>query len=91
MAVKPKIKVPNLTREDYSKRISIDASVLVGKPIIKGTRISVEFIVDLLGSGWSQEEILENYEQLTRSDVLAALSYAAERLKDERVYPLSVG
>jgi uncharacterized protein (DUF433 family) len=91
MAVKPKIKVPHLTRKDYSKRISIDASVLVGKPIIKGTRISVEFIVDLLGSGWSQEEILENYEQLTRSDVLAALSYAAERLKDERVYPLSVG
>ncbi len=72
---------------DWAERILIDPSVLVGKPVIKGARIAVEFVVDLLAEGWTQEEILSNYPQLTREDLLAALRCASETLKSERVYP----
>lgn len=76
---------------DWRERIALDPKVLGGKPVIKGTRIAVEFIVELLAEGWGIEDILRNYPHLTREDVLAALKYAAEVLKSERVYPLSLG
>jgi uncharacterized protein (DUF433 family) len=66
---------------DWRSRITIDPNVLAGKPVIRGTRISVEFILDLLANGWTIEEILENYPQLEGEDVIAALKYAAEVLK----------
>jgi len=62
--------------------------VLAEKPIIKGTRIAVEFILELLASGWTVEDILRNYPQLKREDVLAVIKYATEVLKEEKVYPL---
>ena len=62
--------------------------VLAEKPIIKGTRMAVEFILELLANGWTVEDILRNYPQLKREDVLAALKYATEVLKEERSYPL---
>jgi len=55
----------------------------VGKPIIKGTRVAVEFILELLANGWTVEDILRNYPQLKREDVTAALKYATEVLKEE--------
>ncbi|RLE99469.1 MAG: DUF433 domain-containing protein [Thermoprotei archaeon] len=73
--------------EDWRSRIIVDPKVLVGKPIIKGTRIAVEFILELLANDWTVEDILRNYPQLKREDVLAALKYATEVLKEERVYP----
>jgi uncharacterized protein (DUF433 family) len=66
---------------DWRSRITIDPKVLAGKPVVRGTRISVAFILDLLANGWTIEEILENYPQLEREDVIAALKYAAEVLK----------
>lgn len=72
----------------WKERIIIDQEVLVGKPVIKGTRISVDFILELLGNGWSYEQIIENYPQLTKEDILAAISYSAEILKDEKTYAL---
>lgn len=60
--------------------------MLVGKPIIKGTRISVEFILELLVNGWDREEILKNYPQITKEDIIAAIEYSLEILKKERVY-----
>ena len=72
----------------WKKRIVVDPSVLVGKPVVKGTRIAVEFVVDLLAQGWSEAEILENYPGLTREDILACLSYASARLQSERIDPL---
>jgi len=66
---------------DWRSRITIDPKVLSGKPVIRGTRISVEFILDMLANGWTIEEILENYPQLEGEDVIAALKYAAEVLK----------
>jgi uncharacterized protein (DUF433 family) len=75
---------------DWRDRISVDSKILVGKPVIKGTRIAVEFLVELLANGWTQEQILKNYPHLTAEDIQAALYYAAETVKQEHVYPLPV-
>jgi uncharacterized protein (DUF433 family) len=72
----------------WQERISVDPKVLVGKPVIKGTRISVEFVVDLLGRGWTNEQILREYDHLTSQDIQACLAYASDALKSERVYLL---
>jgi len=74
--------------EDWRNRITVNLKILAGKPIIKGTRISVELILDLLANGWTTEQILENYPQLKREDITAVLKYATEILKEERVYSL---
>jgi uncharacterized protein (DUF433 family) len=74
--------------EDWRERITVDPKVLSGKPIIKGTRIAVEFILELLANSWTVEDILKNYPQLKREDVAAALKYAAEILKEEKAYTL---
>lgn len=66
-------------------RIVIRSDILGGKPVIKGTRISVEFILSLLASGMSMDEILADYQHLTREDVLAALHYAENLVKHEEV------
>ena len=71
---------------NWRERITVDPRVLVGKPIIKGTRISVEFVIDLLGRGWTVERVLQEYDHLTPEDVQACLAYAGETLKSERVY-----
>ena len=74
----------------WQERIAIDPAILVGKPVIKGTRIAVEFLIDLMAEEWSDDEILENYPSLTTADLHAALHYAAEILKRERVFPMAV-
>ena len=71
-------------------RIIIDPNILVGKPVVKGTRLAVEFIIDLLAQGWSEADVLRNYPSLTHEDILACFAYASNRLKAERVYPLAV-
>jgi uncharacterized protein (DUF433 family) len=72
----------------WEDRITVNPNVLVGKPIIKGTRISVEFVIDLLGRGWSIEQVLREYDHLTTEDIQACLAYASDVLKSERVYML---
>ncbi|MCL6505400.1 MAG: DUF433 domain-containing protein [Bryobacteraceae bacterium] len=76
---------------NWRERITIDPDILVGKPIVKGTRISVEFVVDLLGRGWTQEQILREYDHLSAEDVQACLAYASDVLKSERVHLLPTG
>ena len=73
---------------NWNERIIIDPGILVGKPVIKGTRLAVEFIVDLLANGWTEDEILRNYPGLTREDIHACLTYASQLLHEEKVYPL---
>ncbi len=75
---------------DREDRISVDPKGLVGKPVIKGTRLAVEFLLELLAEGWTHEQALKNYPQLTGDDIQAALHYATEAMKRERVYPLPV-
>jgi uncharacterized protein (DUF433 family) len=70
----------------WQDRIAVDPAVLVGKPFVKGTRISVEFVIDLLARGWTTEQILKEYDHLTIEDIQACLAYASEMLKIERVY-----
>ena len=73
---------------NWEERITVDPKVLVGKPVIKGTRIAVEFVIDLLAGGWSEAQILENYPGVTHEDIVACLRYANELVKSERVYQL---
>ena len=70
------------------ERIVIDPDILVGKPVVKGTRLAVEFIVGLMAQGWSEGDILRNYPGLVREDILACLHYASAVLEAEKVYPL---
>jgi uncharacterized protein (DUF433 family) len=72
----------------WEDRITIDPGILVGKPVVKGTRLAVEFIVDLMAQGWSEEEILRNYPGLSREDLQACLAYVSAMLHAEKVYPL---
>lgn len=71
----------------WRDRITADPAILVGKPVLRGTRIAVEFVIDLLAAGWSFEEVLANYPGLTMDDVRACLAYAKDVLAQERVFP----
>jgi uncharacterized protein (DUF433 family) len=73
-----------------SPLIACDAGILGGKPCVRGTRISVEHVLELLASGASIEEVLEAHPQLTREGLQAALSYAAGSLRNESVWSLRV-
>jgi uncharacterized protein (DUF433 family) len=68
-------------------RIALDPNVLAGKPVVRGTRLAVEFVIGLLAAGWSEGEILANYPGLTRDDILACLAYARDTLSSEKVFP----
>lgn len=72
---------------DWRDHITVDSRVLVGKPVVKGTRISVEMVVDLLAAGWTHEQILDSYPTLKADDVRACLAYAGELLHGEKVFP----
>ncbi len=72
----------------WQDHIVVDPNILVGKPVVKGTRLAVEFIIDLLAQGWKEEEILKNYPGLKHEDVQACLAYASSVLHAEKVYPL---
>ena len=74
----------------WQDRISVDPTVLVGKPVVKGTRVAVELVADLLAQGWTQEQILDSYPNLTDEDIRACLAYASDVLHAERVYPLKM-
>ena len=67
-----------MTREELLARISIDPQVCFGKPCIRGTRIWVSLVLDLLASGTSMREVLDNYPDLTEADVYACIAYGAE-------------
>jgi uncharacterized protein (DUF433 family) len=73
---------------DWQNHIHSDPEVLLGKPVVKGTRLSVEFLLGLLAAGWTQEQILENYSTLTSESLRAVLAFAAEALQDESLYTL---
>ncbi len=72
----------------WQDHITADPAVLVGKPVIKGTRLAVEFILELLAEGWSEADLLHNYPGLTRQQILACLAYARDRLSEEKVLAL---
>ncbi|MGI6328824.1 MAG: DUF433 domain-containing protein [Dethiobacteria bacterium] len=73
------------------QRITIDPKIMVGKPVIRGLRITVEQILKALAGGVSQHDLLEDYPELEQEDIQAVLLYAAERIGEERVFLVDAG
>ena len=61
---------------DWRNRIVVDPKILVGKPVVRGTRISVQFVIERLACGWTVEDVLRSYPHLTAADIRACLAYA---------------
>ena len=74
----------------WPNRIIVDPQILVGKPVVRGARLAVEFIVDLLAQGWTEADILRNYPGLAHEDIQACLEYASMLLKAEKVFPFDI-
>ena len=72
---------------DWHEYIHSDPKILVGKPVIKGTRLAVDFLLGLYGAGWTEKQILESYPTLTPHALQAMHAYAAECLREERIFP----
>jgi len=70
------------------KHIEINPKILVGKPIIAGTRIPVELVVKLVAQGWKEKDIIKEYPVLKKEDIRAALLYAEKIIEEEEVYPI---
>jgi len=77
-----------MTWQDY---ITTDSAVLAGKPVVRGTRLAVDFVLGLLADGWSQQQLLENYPQLSGDALRAVFAYAAEVTHDEALHLMSRG
>lgn len=71
-----------------SERIVVDPQILAGKPVIRGTRLAVEFVLELLAAGQPESEILASYPGLTREDILACLSYASYLAHEYKAFPI---
>lgn len=69
---------------EWRDRIHSDPKILSGKPVVRGTRLSVEFLLRLFAAGWTDEQVLENYPNLSKDDLLAVFAYAAETASEER-------
>ena len=72
----------------WPERIAVDPEILAGKPVIRGTRITVELVLELLAAGQSESEVLASYPGLTRDDILACLSYASYLAHEYKAYPI---
>ena len=71
---------------DWRGKIVSDKNVLAGKPIVKGTRLSVEFLLGLFANGWQEEEVLKNYPTLKKEDILAVFAFAQDGLKEGLIF-----
>ncbi len=76
---------------DWQAYIHSDPQILLGKPVIKGTRLAVDFLLNLLAIGWTEQQILENYPTLTPEALRAIYAFAAECLREEAMYALPTG
>lgn len=70
--------------------IEINPKIMMGKPVIKGTRITVESLLEKLSAGETEEDILQAHPHITKADIKAALSFAAQSLKGENIYPVAI-
>ncbi len=74
---------------NWKKYIHSDPNVLVGKPVVKGTRLSVEFLLGLLAKGWNEKQVLKNYPSLTADGLHAVFAFAAECMREEALFSIS--
>ena len=77
-----------MSDEELLERITIDPDVMTGKPVIQGTRLTVDYILNLMAHGATEEEILEEYHRLKREDIRACLLFGAKSLSDSSFMPL---
>lgn len=84
-AVDSETEKPKLMAEH--PRITLAPDILAGKPVIRGTRLAVEFIIGLMAEGWTEVDILTNYAGITHDDIIACLAYARDSLSSEKVFP----
>lgn len=77
-----------MTKEEIANRIETDPDIMVGKPVVKGTRLTVELILRQLANGQTIEELIKNYPQLTKEDIFACIGYATDLIETEKVYTL---
>ena len=75
----------------WKDHITSDPAVVVGKPVVRGTRLTVEFLLGLFAAGWTQEQVLTNYPQLTAEALRAVFAFAAEVTQDEALHVLRRG
>ena len=73
--------------EDLLRRIAIDPRVMLGKPVVRGTRITVEILLEKIAAGHTVDEVLGDYPTLSREDVLAAVAYAREAVGTDEIIP----
>ena len=73
---------------DWRKFIHSDPEVLVGKPVVKGTRLSVEFILGLFAGGWTEYQVLENYPTLTAESLQAVFAFTTDCMREESLYAI---
>jgi uncharacterized protein (DUF433 family) len=74
-----------MNNQSYKERITVDPDIMLGKPFIKGTRITVELILRKLSEGMTIEDILIAYPHITKDDILAAISYSADVISKEEL------
>ena len=77
--------------KNWQDHITTDSDVLSGKPVIKGTRLAVEFILERLASGWTTQDLLDSYPRLTEDDLTAVYAYSYDCLRDGLLYTKSSG
>lgn len=74
---------------DWRKFIHSDPEILLGKPIVKGTRLSVEFILGLFAEGWTEQQVMENYPTLTPASLQAVFAFTTDCMREESLYAIS--
>ncbi len=74
---------------NWREYIHSDPEILLGKPVVKGTRLSVEFLLSLLAAGWTENQVLENYPTLTPQSLQAVFAFATECLQEEALFTLT--
>ena len=75
---------------EWSDYIHADNAILTGKPVVRGTRLGVQFLLELFAAGWTHAQVLESYPHLTPEALRAVFAFAAEAMKDESFYAVSV-
>lgn len=73
---------------NWRRYIHSDPEILLGKPVVKGTRLRVDFILELFAAGWKEEQVLDNYPTLTPEALQAVFAFAAECMREESFYAM---
>lgn len=79
-----------MTTIDWRKYIHSDPEVLLGNPVIRGTRLSVEFVLGLFAEGWTELQVMENYPTLTKGSIRAVFAFATECMREESLYAIPI-